>query len=365
MIIRQQAGLKGTTLILGNTLTSVKRNVVEPMQKLYGNLVGAVRTDGSCDMFGERVYIIGCDKQSQAERLRGLECKFAYLDEATSYASDTFNMLKTRLSAPYSKCIMCLNPDSELHWLYKFLYKTPGIDMWRQHYTIYDNPKLSTDFVNNLKAELRDQPHLYKRYIDGLWCLAEGLIYPQFNDDKVVSTTPTDFKRLIISCDYGIANATVFLLIGEDYNGVKYVVDEYYHSGRDTKQEKTDAEYVSDMIKFINNRRVEKIIIDPSALSFITALKREGLPVGKANNSVLDGIRVVASSFSTNKLFVSVKCRNTITELKSYHWKNSKNDKDENATIKEEPDKIEDHCADSLRYGIMYLTKSNNISLVF
>lgn len=358
MILLRQKGLKGTTLILGNTLTSVKRNIIEPMQQLYGDYVGNVRTDGSCDMFGERVYVIGCDKQNQAERLRGLECKFAYLDEATSYAQDTFNMLKTRLSAPYSTCIMCLNPESELHWLYKFLYKTPGIDIWKQHYTIYDNPKLSVEFVENLKAELKDQPHLYKRYIDGVWCLAEGLIYPHFNDTKVADTSDIRFKRMIVSVDYGIENATCFLLMGEDFQGVKYVIDEYYYSGRDTRILKTDADYLKDMKKFIEGKRIETVFADPSAASFIAALKQEYIPVRPADNSVLDGIRVVASHFSSNRLFVDPRCRNTITELKSYHWKKQKLNADESIT-KEEPEKIFDHACDALRYGVMGLNKQN------
>lgn len=57
----------------------------------------------------------------------------------------------------------------------------------------------------------------YKRYILGLWAMAEGIIYDMFSEAQHVKD-PLLFEKLLldsnryVSCDYGTQNATVFLL---------------------------------------------------------------------------------------------------------------------------------------------------------
>ena len=66
MRIRERAGKDGLSVILGVTKSTIERNVLEPMRNLYGDkLVGAISSDNTAWIFGEKCYCIGAEKVSQ------------------------------------------------------------------------------------------------------------------------------------------------------------------------------------------------------------------------------------------------------------------------------------------------------------
>lgn len=65
-------------------------------------------------------------------------------------------MIQGSLDKPYSCFDGALNPESNTHWLKTdFLDKIEekNLDVYIQHYTIFDNPFLSKEFVENLCKE--------------------------------------------------------------------------------------------------------------------------------------------------------------------------------------------------------------------
>lgn len=60
--------------MLGNTLGTLERNVLEPMRTLWGpELVGVVRTSASgniVQLFGRKVYVLGADNKSTLPAFR-------------------------------------------------------------------------------------------------------------------------------------------------------------------------------------------------------------------------------------------------------------------------------------------------------
>lgn len=177
-------GKDGLNVILGNTRETIRRNVILPMQSIYGaKRIGNIRSDNSCIMFGQRVFCLGADNANHVDRLRGSSIKYCYGDEIVTWSPDVFDMLKSRLDKPYSLFDGTCNPDSPQHWFYEFLQS--DADIYQQAYTIDDNPFLSPEFVENLKKEY-DGTVLYDRYINGLWVAAEGALfttYPRYTDD--------------------------------------------------------------------------------------------------------------------------------------------------------------------------------------
>lgn len=178
-------GKEGLNVILGNTRETIRRNIILPMQEMYGaNRVGNIRADNSCMMFGQRVFCLGADNANHVDRLRGSSIKYCYGDEIVTWHPDVFDMLKSRLDKPYSQFDGTCNPDSPQHWFYEFLQS--DADIYQQAYTIEDNPFLSPEFVENLKKEYAGTV-LYDRYINGLWVAAEGALfttYPKYTDDE-------------------------------------------------------------------------------------------------------------------------------------------------------------------------------------
>ena len=333
---------KGLIVILGNTQATVERNILDPMRKIWGDvLVGTVKNDNKINLFGKECYILGADKRNSVTKIQGAGIEYAYGDEITTWAEPVFQMLKSRLDKPNSVFDGTCNPDNPNHWFKEFLES--DADIYQQHYTIDDNPYLSPAFVESLKKEY--QGVYYQRYILGNWARAEGLIYDMFNPDKhIVDALPEKLEDYFIAVDYGTQNATAFLLFGRQ-DKKWYVVKEYRHSGRDSNRQKTDAEYSTEMKNFTDGKDIP-IIVDPSAASFITQLRRDGFRVYKGNNNVIDGIRFTQTLFSDNKLFISNTCVGLIEELYGYSW-------DEKAAEigVDKPIKENDHSCDALRYG--------------
>lgn len=219
--IRAVAGKAGLVVILGHTKGSLQRNIIEPLQRIWGlELVSDIKSDNTAMMFGERVYCLGADKVTRVDSIRGSSIKYCYGDEVVTWHKDVFTMLKSRLDKPYSRFDGTCNPDNPNHWFYKFLYES-NADVYVQEYKLYDNPYLSDDFVKNLENEYRGTVY-FDRYILGHWTIAEGLIYKLFANDlsgdkQMLRTQKPSLSRIVIGVDFGgSGSAHAFVATGSD-----------------------------------------------------------------------------------------------------------------------------------------------------
>lgn len=346
--IRERIGKEGLTVILGVTKSTIERNVLEPMRNIYGDeLVGTISSDNRIWLFGERCYALGAEKITQVSKIRGASIKYCYGDEVADWSIEVFELLKSRLDKAYSCFDGTFNPQYPSHWLKAFL--DSDADIFSQTYTIDDNPFLPPEFIENLKREYAGSVY-YKRYILGEWSLAEGMIYPGYSSALETPFTPPRWRDVFISIDYGTQNAFAALLWGKS-EGVWHIFREYRYSGRDTQVQKTDEDYVRDMERFVSEslpedqQRGVMTIIDPSAASFIAALRRSRLAfrVRKADNDVLDGIRDVAVCMQRGNVRIFDNLPELRKEFDGYVWDDKADDK---------PIKVNDHLMDALRYGV-------------
>lgn len=350
----ERKGRRGLRVILGATRENIERNILQPLRDIYGDSAATgITSNNFTRIFGEKVYCIGADNVRQVAKIRGSEIAYCAIDEATDINPEVFEMLKSRLSLPWSCCDITTNPSSPGHWFKKFIDSSKdGVDIYLQTYTIYDNPFLPHDYVKALEAEYSGTVY-FDRYILGKWTLAEGLVYPNYEKAVVEASSLVSvelYDQWVLSVDYGTQNATAALLFGR--RGNSWVLfREYRYSGRDTGRQKTDAEYVEDMLQLVHDVPCPdgdaiEVVIDPSAASFIEAMRRTGrFKVRKADNDVLNGIRCTAVAMSSGKLYISNSCEGTIKELQGYIWDTSRDDV-------ERPVKVEDHCMDAMRYFV-------------
>lgn len=343
--IRERAGKQGLNFIIGVSTQTVERNVLQPMREIYTDkLVGNINSNTNiAQIFGEPVYCIGAEKQSQVAKLQGSSIKYCYGDEVAKWSQSVFDMLKSRLDKEYSCMDGSLNPESPNHWLKAFIDRV-DIDMYLQHYTIFDNPFLPADFVEKLCTEYEGTVY-YARYIKGEWAQAEGLIYPMW--ENAIAEPPENVKpsEYMLSLDYGTMNAFACLLWAK-YGQTWYAIKEYYYSGRTTGEQKTDEEYGADLDAFVGDLHDIRTIIDPSASSFIALLRKKNgkYRVVKADNNVSDGIRNTASCLKKGTIKISPTLRNWKSEIQGYVW-------DEKAG-EDTPVKIDDHLMDAMRYFV-------------
>ena len=342
----------GLNLILGVSKETIERNVLEPMREIYTDaIVGTINARNVANIAGVPVYCLGAEKVSQVAKIQGASVKYCYGDEIAKWNKEVFAMLQSRLDKNYSKFDGSCNPEYPSHWLKEFIDK-PDISAYIQSYTIFDNPFLPKEYVENLCKEYEGTVY-YGRYIQGEWTLAEGLIYPMYKD-AVTQSPEAHTNTFVLSIDYGTQNAFSAGLWGK-YGDVWYRVKEYYYSGRNTGIQKTDEEYADDLDEFIKDVPfVERIrtIIDPSAASFIALLKKRGkYHVVKADNDVADGIRETATAMKKGLIKITPDCNNWLKEVQGYVW-------DDKATD-DKPVKVDDHAMDDTRYFVktMKITK--------
>lgn len=346
--IRHVADRDGLVFMLGNTKGTLQRNVIEPMQKIWGTaFVGDIKSDNTAMLFGEKVHCLGADKINQVDRIRGSSVKYCYGDEIVSWHEEVFEMLKSRLDKPYSLFDGTCNPGSPSHWLKKFI--DGDADVFYQQYSIYDNEFLDP----TVRAEMEKEHTgvFFTRYILGEWVRAEGLIYPMFSEKPMsqgghIFTEAPPGNVYVISIDYGTSNPTSAGL-WRIVRGVGYRIDEYYHNGR-TQGQLTDEEHMQNVISLAKKHGAypsAEVIIDPSAASLITCFRRNsGFQTLAADNAVIDGIRNTASALQNRRIFIGANCKAAIESLQSYVW--------DEKSIEEEPLKENDHAADDIRYFV-------------
>lgn len=204
----ERKGLDGLNVIFGVSKGTIERNVLQPLREIYGkDLIGFINSQNIAILFDQEVYCLGTEKISQVSKIQGTSIKYAYGDEMAKWNKEVFIMIQASLDKPYSCLDGALNPENKNHWLKKdFLdvIEEKELDVYTQYYTIFDNPFLPKDFVENLCKEYKGTVY-YNRLILGQWCDAEGLIFQQIaNNDKRFITNTVQLNSIIsIGIDWG------------------------------------------------------------------------------------------------------------------------------------------------------------------
>lgn len=342
-------GPPGDLIMIGKTERTLKRNIIDPLVGILGTTrCRYIQGTGEVHIGPRRIYVAGANDERAQDRIRGLTLAGAYGDELTLWPESMFAMLLSRLSVPGACLFGTTNPDGPYHWLkINYLDRAGELDLRSWHFTLDDNANLDPKFVASLKREYRGL--WYKRFIDGLWVLAEGAIYDMWDEAKHVKPTPADLTHWIVAGDYGTTNPCTFGLYGYRL-GKKpsvYLASEYYYDSRTTGRQLTDSQYADAFKQWLGMKRPERIYLDPSAASFIAELRKRQYVVLPANNDVLDGIRFVAQMLGDGRFFVDPSCKATIAEFGSYVWDVKAAQRGE-----DKPLKVHDHAMDRNRYGL-------------
>ena len=330
-------------LMCGKSLTTLKRNCLIPLEELFGRSNFQFSTSAKeAYLFGRRILLEGANDARSESKIRGLTLQGAYCDELTLFPKDFFVMLLSRLRVPGAKLIATTNPDSPEHWLKKeYIDRRTELDMLVVRFLLDDNTTLDPQYVTAVKAEYTGV--FYNRFILGEWCLAEGVVYPQFDRTQHVRQLDSPQGKWYISVDYGTLNA--FSAGLWCYDGKQaYRAAEWYYSGRAQRRQLTNAQYLKHIQALAGSRSIDAVVVDPSAASFITELRQAGFTVRKGKNDVVDGIRRVSTALQQGKLLFSPVCQDCIREFSLYRW-------DEKAA-EDRPIKENDHAMDDVRYFV-------------
>ena len=337
--------------ICGKTITSLRRNVVTPLLPVLSQMGFTVKELKSANVIiiqkgkrSNRFYLFGGRDESSASLIQGMTLSGVLLDEVALMPRSFVEQALARCSVTGSKFWFNCNPENPQHWFYnEWIKKSREKNCLYLHFLMSDNPSLSKDIRKRYESLYSGA--FYERFVLGKWVAVQGLVYPFFNE-KVHTTSkmPENCSQYYISCDYGTVNPASFGLWGL-HNGVWYRLKEFYHDSKAKGFQMTDKEYYDELVKLSGDKRVEAVIVDPSAASFMECIRREGrFRVIPAKNQVSDGIRKVSEKLKQGKIIIGSSCTDTIREFSMYRWDCN--------SVRDTPRKEYDHAMDDIRYFV-------------
>lgn len=349
--------------VCGRTASSVRRNLIAPYLpvlsqlgyrctlKLSGGNI-KVRMHGYENTF----WIFGGKDEASQSLIQGMTLSGVMFDEVALMPRSFVEQALARCSVEGSKFWFNCNPSNPAHWFYnEWIKKADSKRALYLHFSMEENPSLSKEMLQ--RYENMYSGAFYERFVKGRWVAADGLIYPMFGD-SCMADCPQQCSGYYISCDYGTVNPTSMGLWGES-GGVWYRTHEYYYSSKRSGAQKTDEEYYAELEKLADGRRINAVICDPSAASFIATIRKHGrFKVIPAKNDVLDGIRRVSDCLKSGRIKICRGCDDSVREFSLYCW-------DEGAA-KDCPRKENDHAMDDIRYfvsTVLYGTSRGSVAI--
>lgn len=329
------APLKGALIMTGKTINTLHRNIIEPMQELLGNQMHYYSGNHVIRLFGGKtIYCFGADNETSEGKIRGLTVAGAYQDEITLSPISYLKTTLGRMSVEGAKYFGSTNPDSPYHPLKVEYLDKKDLNLNQFPFLqeeLLGNPALSEEYKKNIVKEYVGL--WYKRFIKGLWVLAEGAIYDFFDESVHVASLAYIKRHFIVDAfgvavDYGTSGVTSFILFGISYNPVSkwkcVALKEFFYDAVATGRQKTDLEFAKDMKEWLGAHIIPMaVIIDPSANSLKLQLQKDpfNYNVLDAENSILDGLRKQASMLKHGEYILCKEgCPRTIQDYSGYIW---------------------------------------------
>ena len=336
--------------LCGKTIVSLRRNLLTELVPYLRRIGMSIREKRSENLLivrfaghENRFLLFGGRDESSAALIQGSTLAGVLLDETVLMPRSFVEQAIARCSVPGSRLWFNCNPENPGHWFYReWILKAKARRALYLHFTMEDNPALSP----RIRARYRNAYSgvFYRRFVLGEWTAAQGLVYDFFDRERDAADVPEgSFEEWRISVDYGTANPASFGLWGKK-NAVWYRVAEYYYDSRKAGRQRTDEEYAEALERLAGERTIRRVIVDPSAASFIEVLRRRGFQVVRANNDVADGIRVTSDLLKKRRIVICRTCGDCLREMELYCW-------DERGG-RDAPRKENDHAMDDIRYFV-------------
>lgn len=277
------------------------------------------------------------------DALRGPNLNYAYVDEASLIARETWNVVKGRARVGFAPQVWATFTPKGRNWCWEEWERDANPDHPLYRVKTTENPELPPGFAESLGYSGR----FAEQELGGLFVAFEGLVYPAFQRDTHMHEIDCADWPAVLGVDAGTRNPSAILTVRHTGDR-RHIEREVYRRGMGSRDLVAAIEAEADACK------AQAIYIDPSALDVITDLMADGYYATKANNNVGDGIREMTSLLAIGgrgpSLTVDPSCVNLIAELESYSYP------DGGHAEKDNPIKANDHACDAARYACMGLS---------
>jgi len=186
------------------------------------------------------------------------------------------------------------------------------------HFTSYDNPHVPKEEIDTAKREVTDD-RFHQEYMADFRKM-EGLVYKDFfREAHTFKEKKVDTVERILGIDFGWTNPTAIMFIEKGHDGVYYIMDEWVHSNKTTRE----------IVEVAKGWNPHVVYADPAEPDRIEELKKEGLYCMEVSKEIPPRIVAISQLFRLGRLKIHEDCIHLITELETYHYPDKKPDKDE------------------------------------
>ena len=325
-------------ILAGTSSTSIQNNILQELYNSFG-IEPKYDRHGSFILAGVKVIQVYTGSIAGLKRARGFTAYGAYVNEASLANEEVFKEIISRCSGEGARILWDSNPDNPNHWLNTDYIDNDDETIVDFRFKLDDNTFLSERYRQSIKSAT-PTGKFYDRDILGLWTVAEGAIYSDFDKDvHVIGKPKYDIAEYYAGVDWGYDHYGSIVILGDDTQGNTYIVDgiaeQYKEIDYWVERAKEFKEIYGDMTFYADSARPEHVM----------RFRREKLKTINANKSVIAGIEEVAKRFKEERLFyIKDAIPRFEDEIYNYRWK-------QNST-KDEPVKEYDDVLDSIRYAI-------------
>lgn len=348
--------------LCGKTIRSLRRNMVTPVIPLLRQLgfecEERLSQNSLTVRFGNaqnRFYYFGGKDESSAALIQGVTLSGVLFDEVALMPRSFVEQAMARCSVTGSRFWFNCNPEHPEHWFYRaWILQAERKNALYLHFTMDDNPSLSERVKR--RYENLYTGAFYDRFVRGKWVAVYGAVYPMMANESMYCKPPGGaMEEYCVSCDYGTVNPTSMGLWGKR-DSIWYRLDEYYFDSRREGYQKTDEEHYAALKSLAGGRKIGRVIVDPSAASFIEVIKRHGeYRVTPARNNVADGIRRVSGALKEGRIRICENCHDARREFQLYRWDSRRCD--------DSPVKENDHAMDDIRYFVATIDQGGGFTV--
>ena len=325
-------------ILAGTSSTSIQNNI---LQELYNKYDFEPKYDkhGSFVFKGVKVVQVYTGSISGLKRARGFTAYGAYVNEASLANEEVFKEIISRCSGEGARIIWDSNPDNPNHWLRKDYINKGDDSIVDFHFQLDDNTFLSERYRESIKSAT-PTGKFYDRDILGLWTVAEGAIYSDFDKEiHVIDKPKYDIVEYYAGVDWGYDHYGSIVILGEDEAGNTYILDgiaeQYKEIDWWVERAKEFQTIYGDMMFYADSARPEHV----------ARFKRDKLRTINADKSVIAGIEEVAKRFKEERLFyIKGSLPRFEDEIYNYRWKPN--------STRDEPIQEYDDVLDAIRYAI-------------
>ena len=218
-------------ILAGASSGSIQNNVINSLRNQFGIELSPDRHN-HFHLYGVDIIPVYTQSIRGLSGARGFDSNGAYINEASLANQFVFQEILNRCSEPGARIICDTNPDQPQHFL-KTDYidnEKPGLKTKSFRFTIDDNTFLASDYIQQIKAAT-PTGMFYDRNILGLWVSGDGLVYREFDKNKMMidKLPPNRTYTYYCGVDFGFAEGhdTSITVWADDRQGNTYLVEEH------------------------------------------------------------------------------------------------------------------------------------------